>query len=316
MICENPFVRGRQAFPCGDCLPCRYKRRRQWCARITLEALQHGDNAFVTLTYHSKNLRTPSGHYVAVGTRSEDLPGLHPKDLQDFIKRLRKAIAPLQIRFFGVGEYGDETERPHYHLALFGYPSCRYGMSRYSKANQNCCSACDLIAKEWGLGNTFVGTLDAASVKYIAGYTVKKMNAKSVKLEGRHPEFARMSLRPGVGYDGLHELADKVMKYDFCDKHGDVPFFLGQGRGKMPLGRYLRSKLRRLCGNDEKTPAEILLKWQAELLALSGTQEIAFSKIPAEAKSAAIKNGLIEYGVQAARNMKARDLIFKQRRKL
>lgn len=222
----------------------------------------------------------------------------------------------MRVRFFAVSEYGDVTQRPHYHLALFGYPGCRYGMSRYSRSSASCCASCDLIAKEWGFGNTFVGSLDDASVKYIAGYTVKKMNAKSINLEGRHPEFARMSLVPGVGYGGLAKLRDAVMKYDFVDKNGDVPFFLGQGRGKIPLGRYLRSKLRILCGYDEKTPEAILARWQQELQVMSGTTEVFASKVPYDVKANAFKNGLIEYGAQTARNMKGREAIFKQRKVL
>jgi hypothetical protein len=30
------------------------------------------------------------------------------------MKRLRKKISPLKIRFFHCGEYGDKTRRPHY----------------------------------------------------------------------------------------------------------------------------------------------------------------------------------------------------------
>jgi hypothetical protein len=37
------------------------------------------------------------------------------------MKRLRKKIQPLKIRFFHCGEYGDKTRRPHYHALIFGY---------------------------------------------------------------------------------------------------------------------------------------------------------------------------------------------------
>lgn len=36
------------------------------------------------------------------------------------MKRLRKYLEPVKVRFFACGEYGDNTYRPHYHLILFG----------------------------------------------------------------------------------------------------------------------------------------------------------------------------------------------------
>ena len=101
MLCRKPYVGPAGAFPCGQCLPCRLNRRRTWTHRIMLEAMCHGDNAFVTLTYEDDNVRS-----------------LVPKDPQDWLKRIRKAVEPLRLRYYLVGEYGDISERPHYHVAL------------------------------------------------------------------------------------------------------------------------------------------------------------------------------------------------------
>lgn len=64
-----------------------------------LEAAQYEDNCFITLTYDDEHL--PLGM------------SLVPKDLQDFLKRFRSRIAPIKVRYYGVGEYGDQTQRPH-----------------------------------------------------------------------------------------------------------------------------------------------------------------------------------------------------------
>jgi len=97
---------------CGQCIHCRANRRREWVLRILLELEKHEFNTFLTLTYDDVHLP---------GDQS-----LQPKHLTDFFKRLRKKVE-YPIRYYAVGEYGEETERPHYHIALFGHPNCKYG---------------------------------------------------------------------------------------------------------------------------------------------------------------------------------------------
>ena len=58
---------------------------------------------FITLTYNNENL--PPGDELC------------KRDLQLFIKRLRK-VNP-GIRYFAIGEYGEEGKRPHYHAVIF-----------------------------------------------------------------------------------------------------------------------------------------------------------------------------------------------------
>ena len=90
---------------CGQCIGCRLERSRQWAVRCVHENKMHDVSSFVTLTYDNDYL--PSG-----GT-------LVKRDLQLFMKRLRRS-RDEKIRFYACGEYGDATQRPHYHLLLFG----------------------------------------------------------------------------------------------------------------------------------------------------------------------------------------------------
>lgn len=206
-----------------------------------LEAVQYSENAFVTLTYDDEHM--PEG-----GT-------LVPRDLQLFLKRLRKKLAPHKIRYFAVGEYGEQTFRPHYHLALFGFGTCVHGVSRYSRSRQNCCVRCDLVRDTWGLGLISLGTLEDASAAYIARYVAKKMTCPhDDRLQGRYPEFARMSLRPGIGGDAMHEVASVLMEFALDDTLVDVPNCLRHGAKLLPLGRYLRTLLRKTIGRDGKVP--------------------------------------------------------------
>lgn len=222
--------------------------------RIMLEATLHQENSFCTLTY-STDYAGPSA-------------SLEPKHLQDFLKRLRKAIAPRLIRYYAVGEYGDVTFRPHYHLALFNYPTCQFGRSRYRLLNRKtCCAACDLIRDTWGMGHIDLGTLEPKSAQYIAGYVTKKMTHRSdPRLEGREPEFARMSLRPGLGRDYIYEAASTFLQFNLETTQVDVPSTLRHGKKELPLGSYLVRKFRQDVGRDVKAPKEVLDRMDAEML--------------------------------------------------
>lgn len=252
VICRNPYILAGRAFGCGQCMPCRLNRRRVWAARIMLEAQQYGDNAFVTLTYSDEML--PIGG------------NLVPKHVQDWMKRVRRGLS-RPIRFYLVGEYGDTSFRPHYHAALFNYPSCMYGVSQYGSGRDNCCSSCDYIRDTWGKGIIQVGTLTKDSSHYLANYVTKKMTDKSdSRLGGRVPEFARMSLKPGIGGDAMWELSDVLIKYDAVKL--DVPSQLAMGKRMLPLGRYLMRRTRKFVGMEEVTPDEVIEALDEEMLAL------------------------------------------------
>ena len=229
MICRRPyFVHGRTPVGCGQCIPCRVNRRRVWTVRQVLESFLHEANCFVTLTYSPENL--PADGSVS------------PAHLRNYLKRLRKELSKLDIRvrFFGVGEYGDQTNRPHYHLSLFG---CGLEMAT-------------VIDNTWPYGFTQTGEFNYSTAQYVCGYTVKKLTNKAdQRLDGRHPEFARMSNRPGIGADAMGVIADAVLTdagLDEFAKTGDVPAAIRMQGKKVPLGRYLRSKLRDDVGVSEK----------------------------------------------------------------
>lgn len=248
MLCSKPFRQGGLEYGCGQCMPCRISRRRLWATRIQLEALCHDRSSFVTLTYSPEHLP------------SDD--SLQPSDLQLFIKRLRRALEPRRIRFFAVGEYGERNSRPHYHLALFG-------VDRDDEA---------ILHSTWAKGFVDVGDIQQESASYIAGYVTKKLTDSSDdRLNGRYPEFARMSLRPGIGATAIEEIM-KVVYSSHGSKdvavRGDVPDQIILMGKKVPLGRYLRQQLRDAYGISKKTPEAVLaaLQLSSPLLMLSPDQ--------------------------------------------
>lgn len=265
-----------------------------------MESLCHADNAFVTLTYADDAL--PVG--------GSSLPSLIPDHLSEFMKRLRSRISPASVRFYGVGEYGDKTERPHYHVLLFGYPTCLRGRSAYSERRVDCCSQCDRVRDAWGYGHVGLGSVTTESVGYTVSYIVKNMRrTDDHRLQGRWPEFARMSLRPGIGFDALWEVADVIMKYGLDKKIGDVPTNVMIGKKQMPYGRYLRRKLRELIGNDPSSvrgvfeDEEMLALWEAAKVATPSGGEV---------RRNLFKNMLLDAGEQRIANMTARLKIFKK----
>jgi len=201
-------------------MPCRINKARKWTARLVLEACVHPQASFITLTYDEENI--PDG-----GT-------LVPRDLQLWLKRYR-LLKPF--RYFAVGEYGDLTWRPHYHVAMFGV-----GRS----------DALD-IRRTWGKGLTDTGDLTIQSARYIAGYVTKKLTrSDDPRLSpGIHPEFARMSLRPGIGAPAIHGFAEAFSGkagQQYIAATGDVPSMFKTGRNSLPLDRYVRDRLRTELG--------------------------------------------------------------------
>lgn len=306
MRCRNPYVSNGMAYGCGQCEECRVDKARIWTHRMMLEAGGHADNAFVSLTYDDKHLPVwregpEDGPHVL-------RPVLVVKDLQDWLKRIRKAVEPARLRYFGVGEYGDITWRPHYHLALFGFPNCRWGKSRYSKITKNCCVNCDLIRDTWGKGNILLGELNVSSAQYVCGYVLKKMTAKDdLRLKGLPPEFARMSLKPGIGAYAMDDVASTLLKFNLEATEVDVPSTLRHGKRLWPLGRYLQRRLRKNVGKEEAAPQVVLDKIKEDLRPL---REAAFDA------SRSFKKEIVMAADQATLNLRRRRLLRKVRRDL
>lgn len=259
-MCRFPFVKDGTGHGCGQCVPCRINRRRTWAARMMWESKLSKVNSFATLTYSEEMLPGPS---------------LVPRDLQLWLKRLRYAIEPDRFRFFAVGEYGDISERPHFHVALFGFPPCVFGRSRFPKSgNGGCCPFCDVIRDTWSFGHVVLGTLTFESANYIAQYVTKKMTkADDERLSGRHPEFSRMSMRQGIGAGYASALAGGMLQAGFAERDVDVPESLRVGSRPVPLGRFMRQKLRSAVGRSEETPPVVLALLEEKLLVLRARAE-------------------------------------------
>jgi len=190
-----------------------------------LEVMEHEASCFITLTYNDEHLPNP--------------PEISKRELQLFLKRLRKAIYPRSFRYYCVGEYGDKSHRPHYHGILFGIGPTEE----------------EVIGKCWGKGFVQVGTAEVDSARYVAGYVLKKMTKSGdTRLMGRPPEFAIMSRKPGIGIGCISRFAAAY------DSSSGKAALLAQGwstsevrigGSRYPLGYYLKGKLEKTLGFSE-----------------------------------------------------------------
>lgn len=171
---------------------------------------------------------------------------------------------------------------------------------------EDCCDQCRLVGRTWGLGDVDLGTVTRESAGYVSHYTVKKMTSgDDMRLRGRHPEFARMSLKPGIGSDAMWDVASKLLAS--LDPAADVPAAL-RSYGKLhPIGRYLRRRLRLLVGHDEKTPEYVIDQIKEELRPL---REAAFNN------SSSFAQAVVDEGTQRLVNVTARNAIYKRERPL
>lgn len=142
--------------PCGTCILCRQSHAREWGVRIAHEAQQWEKSCFVTLTYSEENLPEHSS--------------LKYDDLTRFWKRIRHSG---ELRYYAVGEYGDETQRPHYHACIFGRDYSDHRTILRDKPTMLWTNR--ELELAWGLGHTSVGALTFATAQYTASYVLKKL---------------------------------------------------------------------------------------------------------------------------------------------
>lgn len=215
------FNKGDGAFlqlPCGKCIGCAKSKAQGWALRNLLELQDHKCAAAATLSYNDDALPLT----------------LRPRDLQLFLKRLRKKSTD-RIRFFASGEYGEKNERPHYHAILYGLDAHRDR---------------DRINTAWGQGHTYLDTVTPPAIGYIAGYCAKKYNkARSLthervdyqtgELYTWQEEFLQMSRKPGIGASARRH----------TNSWRDYAILNGT---RMPVPKYLHEAWKKITTESEK----------------------------------------------------------------
>lgn len=207
MECLYPFMNDGQWLPCGKCLPCRIRKKREWVARLTYELHTfRGEALFLTLTYRDETLpRSLSGK-----------PTLRKSDLQKYFKRVRKRLKGRKIKYFACGEYGDSRNalkrnpswnsalgRPHYHVIMYGVGIGDIPVLKDAWSLDDCSSW------RWNIVNkSAVGFVERDSLGYVAGYVQKKKDCKKTQM---------LSEKEGVS--PIFQLSSQGLGYDYIDSH-------------------------------------------------------------------------------------------------
>lgn len=243
MECLHPFIHDGVWLPCGKCLPCRIRKKREWIARLNYELSSfHGNALFLTLTYRDEFLpKTGDG-----------VPTLQKRDLQLFFKRLRKRLKGRKIKYFACGEYGLKENalkynsswrspegRPHYHAIVFGVNLSDVPIIR------DCWSLDDNADWRWDpINKSAVGFVERDSIGYVAGYVQKKMDKRKGSsvddVLGLQPPFQVQS--QGIGYDYIDTHAVEILRDGFISdgKHIiGLPQTLKRHLGVDAVGRRL-----------------------------------------------------------------------------
>lgn len=229
--------------PCGRCPNCLKRRINQWAFRLEKEQNVSLTSSFTTLTYADETLPYSENGY----------PTLNMKDHQDFMKRLRKSVRKFNLKhhpeqfhrykmcnietgktfdklvdkyplkYYAVGEYGDENHRPHFHQILFNLPQLYINREEF-------------VHEIWDKGKIQIATCNTATMKYVAGYINKRIHPKQQdSLDDRTIEFSMMS--KGLGKNFITPQTTKYYQTQL------QPFLKVENGTKLSMPRYYKDKM-------------------------------------------------------------------------
>ncbi|AXH73312.1 MAG: replication initiator protein [Microviridae sp.] len=238
MQCIRPMpmtVNGERIHvPCNHCNFCLQNRRNEWAYRLTYELKRSQSAKFLTITYNEEHV-----------PKYKDLPVLdksHLTLLFKTIKQKQKRLLVIQgkqqklsqvkknelydkwkIKYYAVGEYGTQFERPHYHAIV-------YNLNPFILGKLN-------IDALWNKGNIHYGDANEKTISYTAKYLIDAQEEEWQK-KFRPKPFAIMSKGLGENYiEARKEWHTKDLKF-YVNKQGD----------KVRMPRYYKDRI----FNDEQ----------------------------------------------------------------
>lgn len=228
MPCHNPISCkpngvDHMVVPCGHCEDCIQRKRSDWTIRLLAEEKYCSNAYFVTLTYSDKFVPIENGYF-----------HLKKSDLQNLFKRYRRQtdkkngkFASRVFKYYAIGEYGENTKRPHYHCILFNvdieiFIDCwRRIVERFGVVNY-----CEPI------GMIHCGDVTKQSINYVTSYVINKYKYSKRK---KYPPFAIMSKGLGKAF------VTRQMKKYFYNSFDT--WITTEGGEKYAMPRYIKNKM-------------------------------------------------------------------------
>lgn len=207
-----------QTVPCGKCPSCRCDYSREWSNRMILELADHDKAIFLTLTYNNENLPISD----------QGFPTLSKRDIQLFLKRLRKKFSDNKIRFYLAGEYGSKTHRPHYHAIIYGIGIDSFSDTYFRGTNEigQAFYSSKTLESIWGNGFVLYSEVTWRTCNYVARYVLKKQQQVEDSDGVCCLPFNLSSRKPGIGMNHASSLLDSghtVFSVDGKDGIHDIP---------------------------------------------------------------------------------------------
>jgi len=177
------------------------------------------------------------------------------------------------------GEYGDQTNRPHYHAMLFGLdlPDKKV----HSGTGERTLYTSPTLEKMWGFGHVLIGSVSWASAAYVARYVIKKRNGEHAKewyrvvdpdtgeTFDRLPEYINMSTQPGIGKQFYEKFKTDLYPSDFAivaGKRKKVPAYYDRQLDKdspetlQEIKHARKQRAREPARRENSTPERLLVR--------------------------------------------------------
>lgn len=228
---KSPYY-NYELIPCKKCWACQLNYSAEWATRIMLESKKYDNNWFITLTYTDEYipiLQSITGKYKISEDKTEEITyindgtwtySLYPEHVNTFINSLRKDFERREytgIKYFYCGEYGENTQRPHYHMILMNCPLDIFQFyNTHIDKNFKAHWKSHELEKWWKYGFIDIAELEWSCAAYVARYCTKKLSNKYDNWyymeNGKWPEFIRMS--QGIGFDYYEKHKKEIYKND------------------------------------------------------------------------------------------------------
>ena len=194
--------------PCGKCPECLKRNRMDWYIRNKIE-LQNSSNAFfITLTYNDENLPISD---------CNGKPKFSKIDIQLWLKRFRKSLGSVGMKYFLASEYGGQFGRPHYHALLYNIP--------HEKVTQ----LSNILAQTWNKGFVSASPISDRRISYVCKYMLQKTQRKKDYSDAEQCPFYLASRRPAIGSSYinddniLYHLGNKTTQFNLFGLKTSLP---------------------------------------------------------------------------------------------